>query len=74
MKAIIINNIINGKYHNTEKHNLDINDYRYDRHWSDWKPNKKEIEKNTWLKVNINIIKIRWHTHYVLDFNINKYL
>lgn len=69
-----IHKIVSEKYHNTDKHNLDINDCRYDRHWSDYRPNKKEIEINTWLKVKVITINSKWHRHYVLDFNINKFI
>ena len=47
------------KYHHTEKHNLDIDDCRYDRHWLNGRPNKKELESNTGLKIKIQTISSR---------------
>jgi hypothetical protein len=59
MRSLDIHNIIKTKYHHTEKHNLDIDDCRYDRHWLNGRPNKKEIESNTGLKIKIQTISSR---------------
>ena len=64
-----IKQIIREKYNFLNKHNDNPNDLRRDWHWSKWKPNRKEIEQQLWLKVVIHSIRIRWHTSYVLDFN-----
>lgn len=59
-------------YGHSEKHNNNITckNYKSDlrRDWWIWKPNKQEIEKNIWYKVNISSLRVKNKTYYILDF------